>query len=526
MLDDLRRRLARAIAPKSGARMYAAARPSRLTANWGTSVSSADTELFGSLPSLRSRSRALVRDAGYAKRAKRLVQNNVIGTGIGMQAQVSTTRGNLAQNINDAIEREWNKWSRADSCHTGGELHFADLERLAMGQVFEAGEVLIRKHYQAAGESKVPLSLELVESELLADDIHLPAPKNAGAEIRMGVEVDGFGRPLGYWLRRRHPGELRFDTVAPSQIFYVPAEQIIHLRIIDRWPQTRGEPWLHAVAKKLNDMDGYTEAEIVAARGAASYMGFIEVDQLDAPAGEQQADGTEQLELSPGMIGKLGPGEKFQAYAPNRPNSALDAFLRYMLREVSAGLSVSYASLSADYSETNYSSSRLALLDDRDAWRTLQQWFIRAFREPLHREWLDQAVLSGAIPEISLQQYGANAEKFQAVSFKPRGWSWVDPTKEVEAYKEAIRAGLTSTSRVIAATADGADLEDIIADRRREKALLEAADIVLDTEVAEPVAPAPKAAAAPPEDSETEDAADQPAATESARALKIVGVAT
>jgi lambda family phage portal protein len=179
-----------------------------------------------------------------------------------------------------------------------------------------------------------------------------------------------------------------------------------------------------------------------------------------------------------------------------------------MLREVAAGIGVSYESLSRDYSQSNYSSSRLALLDDRDLWKSLQQWFIRQFREPLHREWLQQAVLASAIPELRVEEYMLDRDKFEAVSFKPRGWSWVDPTKEVEAYKEAVKAGFTTVSAVIAGTAGGLDIEDIIAERQRELGMFEAADIKVDTTVEEE----PQPAAAPAAPSEVDDDDDEPPA--------------
>src|SRR5262245_16096352 len=53
-----------------GLRMYHGARPSRLTAGWNPTTGSADSELKMSHRVLRDRSRSLVRDAGYAKRAR------------------------------------------------------------------------------------------------------------------------------------------------------------------------------------------------------------------------------------------------------------------------------------------------------------------------------------------------------------------------------------------------------------------------------------------------------------------------
>ena len=106
-------------------RMYAAANTSRLSA-WGQSNTSADSELNTSLRTLRTKSRALVRDASYAKRAKVIIVNNIVGMGIGLQAQVGTSRGELNKRINDDIEAAWTTWTDKNNCHTGGTLHLND----------------------------------------------------------------------------------------------------------------------------------------------------------------------------------------------------------------------------------------------------------------------------------------------------------------------------------------------------------------------------------------------------------------
>ncbi|MGH7605421.1 MAG: phage portal protein [Gemmatimonadaceae bacterium] len=440
--------------------MYAGAMQSRLTANWQAQTASSDSELWSSMTLLRNRSRQLIRDNSYAKRAKIIVVNNVIGSGISMEPKVKNQRGTLMSAVNDDIESAWGDWSRAENCHTGGKLHFCDLERQSFGQIFEAGEIMIRKHYQPFGSSKVPLALELIESERIADDVLTPV---AGVSqfYRLGVERDEFGRPVAFWLRKYHPGEIRYAGADPNLLFRLPAEQAFHLYVVDRWPQTRGEPWLHAAMRRLNDMDGYAEAEITAARAAACYMGIIETpDEQGMADGPPQEGGVPEFELAPGAVPRLAPGEKFNDFSPNRPNSQMDPFMRLMLREVAAGVGPSYESLSRDYSQSNYSSSRLALLDDRDLWRVFQQFFVRSFREPLHREWLRQAVYAKAISSISTADYVAQPAKFEAVSFKPRGWSWIDPTKEVDAYKQARRAGFISTSQIVALTGGGADLDE------------------------------------------------------------------
>jgi len=298
----------------------------------------------------------------------------------------------------------------------------------------------------------------------------------------MGIELDPYHAQLAYWIYNIHPNELRFVPDKTITTERVPAADVIHLRLIDRWPQTRGVPWLHTALRRLNDMDGLGEAEIVAARAAACYMGFIELPSAETKYGEKATDGRTMEELSPAVIQRLNAGEKFTFAAPNRPNAQLDPFMRLMLREVASGVGASYESLSRDYSQSNYSSSRLALLDDRDLWRMLQRWFIRSFRTPLYREWLTLAVMAGAIPGLDPLTYANEPERFQAVRFKPRGWNWIDPTKEVAAYKDAIRCGFTTVSRVIEQTGNGDDLEDILTEREEELQWMHEKGLVFDTD--------------------------------------------
>lgn len=459
-------------------RNYFAGNDSRFTSGWNSGPQSSDSILYSQIAKIRGRSRDLIRNAPYAANARRIVVNNVIGSGIGLQGAVTKPRGALWEEVNSSIEAQWEKWTYAKSCHTGGILCFGDLERLLMSEVFTAGEAFVRLHLDRFGSSKVPLALEYIEPERAAEEFQVTYPGTQ--RIRLGIEVDEFGRPQAYYFHRQHPGDHRLDLMQRDEILRVPSDAIIHLYICTRWPQHRGEPWMHATARRLYDMDGYSEAEIIAARVSAAHMGFLKTagDGFSTDVvGSQQ-----QLTLAPGIIEKIGLEDEFISHTPNRPNTALDPFMRYMLREVAAGVGISYESLSKDYSQATYSSARQALLEDRDNWKSLQSWFIRAFRYPLHEIWMRQAVLSGAIPEIPLDQFMSNPDKFTAVKFKPRGWGWVDPTKEVEAYKEAIRGGLTTLTDVIAQTANGQDIEDIIETRARELDMLHEKGIETDTE--------------------------------------------
>lgn len=484
-------------------RQYAAAKSSRLRADWNPTDSSADAELVQGLTSMRARSRALIRDTSFATRAQQLFQNNVIGNGIGLQACVKNTRGGMNKAVNDDIEAQFKRWSRGKHCHKGKRLSLALIERWAMGQVFSAGDCFIRVHPDDQG-SGVPMALELIEAERLADEFTSPSiATTSGNEIRMGVEVDQFFAPVAYYIRDRHPNEYRFRAGAANTIRRVPADQIIHLALCDRWPQVRGEPWLHTIINRVNDSDGYIESELVRARAQAATAGAIETPESVDSFGEVQADGSAVMELEPATYKRLNPGEKLVTGPMNSPNPQLDPFMRFLIREMALGMGLSYESLSGDYAQSNYSSSRMGLLDSRDVYRFLQSWFISDFRQKIHEKFMDQAVISRALRTIPMAAYGDDPEYFQAVRYKPRGWTWVDPTVEVEAYKEAVKSGFTSVTDVIAATAGGQDIEDVLETRAEELKVMAELGLVFETspefyDKDEPVAggaPAPPPAA-------------------------------
>ena len=95
-------------------RMYAAAQNNRLTSDWISQATSADSEVRGSIRMLRNRARQLVRDSDFAKSALRAVKNNVVGTGIKVQAQVRMQRGGrLAEEVNANIEDEFKRCGSA-----------------------------------------------------------------------------------------------------------------------------------------------------------------------------------------------------------------------------------------------------------------------------------------------------------------------------------------------------------------------------------------------------------------------------
>src|ERR1043166_2264764 len=141
-------------------------------------------------------------------------------------------------------------------------------------------------------------------------------PGNATAgenEIRLGVELDKWRRAHTYWLWGGHASEYEYEH--SRQRVPVPAAEIIHLYVSHRVGQTRGVSWFHPVLLQLKMLDGYHEAELVAARTAAAKFWVITStsdEGYQAPiAGEKV-----EMEVEPGMLTELDPGKSITPLDP------------------------------------------------------------------------------------------------------------------------------------------------------------------------------------------------------------------
>jgi lambda family phage portal protein len=465
-------------APRRGRRAYEGAMVSRLTADWVTSSTSADAEIDGSLVRLRNRSRQLLRDNPYVQAARRAIVTNVIGRGIRMQSRVPMVRGGgrLDKPTNDRVEAWWRRYCRKEHIHAAGKLSFARILRQAMAAVPESGEVFIRLVPEQFGNSGTPLGLEILEADL-CDETHTVGPDANGNEWRMGVQVSRWGRPTAYRFRLRHPGDV--SGAVGYETADVPAEQIIHLFIPERPGQTRGVPMFASSIKRMHHVAGFEEAEVVGKRARSSLMGFIE-----SPEGELVGDGVEDGErltnFEPGVFKHLAPGESITVPQLGNADTEYEAFLRPMLRSLAAGSGVPYPTVSADYSQSNYSSSRLERLEVLELWRSLQDWIIEDVCQVVFERAIAAAVGAGT---LQLPGYDLAPERYEAVKWFPRGWEFVDPQKEAAANKDLVRSGFKTQAQIVAE--QGGDLEDLLLARAAEVERAEQLGIQFDTNPAD-----------------------------------------
>lgn len=449
---------------------FAAAKLDRLTAGWYGTSNSADTALHGSLARMRARSRQLAVNNDYAKRFFNLCRANVVGAhGIGLQVRAiesETAAGVIYDDrANRLIEEAWRQWSKRKNCSIDGRLSLIDIKQLLIETVAKDGEVFIRKIKGRAAGNGYGFALQLIEADHI-EETHNETLSD-GRKIRMGIEYDANNRPIAYHVLTRHPGDVGQGSYKKVERQRISADEIIHLFRAERVSQSRGYPWLVSAMRRLNMLGGYEEAELVAARVAASKMGFFTSPEGAGYEGsDTDDDGRVISEAEPGLFEQLPEGMKFEAFDPQHPTAGFGAFIKSMLRGAASGLGVSYNSLANDLEGVNFSSIRQGALEERELWRLLQTWLIEHFCEEVFEGWLAMALTTQILPLPA-----SKFDKFNKPVWRPRGWRWVDPLKEMKAYIEGINANLISAQDV--ASELGMDIEEVYAQLAREQKLRE-----------------------------------------------------
>ena len=492
-----------------GRRMYEGARRNRLLHDLIAPTTSADAELRVSLTVLRDRAHQLCRDNPYARQAKRTTQINVVGPrGIQMQAQIMKANGTEKDTRRCRLmEEAWRRWCRPDTCDVAGRLSFHGFEMMIAGSLPESGECLIRIVRQPMGAGRVPLALELIEAHQL-DEEKSGVSDRPGHEWRLGVEINQWGRPTRYAILTRHPGDVELGLNrrgAQEKHVYVDAADMIHVYMPERIGQNRGVPWLASVITTVHNLAEYEKAHWTRKRVQAASLGWIRT-----PEGELIGDGVENgqqlFNTEPGSWNILDPGQEPVAPDFGPDDGQYDNVVRNLSRRFAAGFGCSYETLSRDFSQTNYSSSRLSILEDRDHWRVVQSVIIQLFHQRVFEEWLRAAALVGELPSPAFNDYWTRPERYNAPRWQARSWSWVDPQKEMKALEMARSLLLQSHSEQIAEYS-GEQFDQVMAQIARENELKDSLGLSeMGEEVEQPDQQEPPD---PEEPDDAEDSADE-----------------
>jgi lambda family phage portal protein len=383
-----------------------------------------------------------------------------------------------------AIKRElqdlWTEWT--DESDADGLTDFYGQQSIAADELFEAGEVFARlRPRRVADGFTVPMQLQLLPSEMCPLDYNLSLP--GGARIECGVQFSPIGVREGYWFYKNHPGEATvFNTTdAGKYLYFIPANQIIHLFKPIRAGQIRGVPHTLAGILTAAILDLYDDAELERKRTAALFSAFIKRNAAEtdgenpltgAPTDTNSITGQTTAGMEPGATVELLPGQDIAFSSPTDVGNNYEAFEYRNLLRVSAGVGIPYMNLTGDLRQANYGSQRGGLITFKRRISNVQNSvMVFQFCRPIARAFLDAAVLSGAVEGFTPAQYATEPRAYgQKIKWVTPKWDWIDPLKDLTAEKLAVDSGFKCRSEVIQAMGNDAEEVDEAIAQDQERA--------------------------------------------------------
>ena len=457
-------------------RAYEAAKPSRLH-KLHSDRGSGDASVAKAGDNLRIQARFLDENHDLARGVLNTLVNNIVGTGIRIEALVKDKKGETLTDFNNKLHQLFENWMLKPE--VTWELHWHQLQRLAARSWLRDGEVFLQLLEGISPNldhgTKIPFSLELIEADLVPMDFN-DEKKN----IIQGVKKNQWGKPISYCLYKQHPADIAssLNPKIKEEYKLVPADNILHLKITDRVRQTRGVSIFASVLRRLDDIKEYEEAERTAAKVAAAMCAFIRKSP-DGPIASSKLDdvGNRLMSMRPGMIfDNLLPGEEIDMIESNRPNTMLEQFRNSQLRAVAAGTSTSFSSIAKDYNGT-YSAQRQELVEQSVHYACLREHFVERFIRPIWQRFIRISLLTDLIDIPK----NLDMNTLVDADFRGPNMPWIDPLKEIHAEEKAVQAGFKSRSQVIRER--GSNPAIVNEQIKRERQDEEAADLVFTTNV-------------------------------------------
>ncbi|WP_242137028.1 phage portal protein [Sphingomonas sp. TREG-RG-20F-R18-01] len=487
-------------------------------AAWAPTMGSADLDVIPSKQLSDARVRDMVRNDAYVQGGAQLQKNNIVGSQYLLNSKPSSVAvfGKVDEDFEAAFQEEVEELFHiaADSpknyFDSAGRNTFTDLVRLATGLHVMTGEVLATVEWKKDGRP-FSTAIQMVDTDRLSTPTTFP---NIGDQnIRAGIKRDGSGRPISYFIRAGHPNDYYtpfFNMMA--QWVEVPVEkpwgrtQVIHIFNQLRPDQTRGIAAMTAALKEMHITHRFRDVTLQNAVTQALYAAAITSDLPSetvfqslgggqmTPEAIQKAIGdyavgyfgtidefagsAKNLHVDGVRIPHLMPGTKLEMISPSSGGPLGMEFEASLLRYIAKTLDVSYEQLSGDYSKTNYSSARAAMVETWKAMQALKIEVADRFATEVFRLWLEEMINADMLktfPAAKASLLYTNGRQNLAFDGLARcDWigaarGQIDELKETQADVLKLNNGLITREEVIGKS--GKDWRKVFRQLGREKKL-------------------------------------------------------
>lgn len=456
---------------------------SRLTNSWTPGwLFPQDFKLRSDLVTLQARARELYNNEPLINRFVANLKQNVIGhKGIVLDLNIRDSSGKGDPLANQAIEAAWEDFSDMENCTVTGNMTLLDVQVLCLTSLIIDGEFIIRKWTPFNNSHK--FSLEIVDAGRL--DVTMNRPATPGQnEIRLGVEIDEFGKPVAYNIKKPVSVLYGWDITYTYSWERVPADQIIHGFFKTAANQTRGLPLISSVMLSIHTLNEYIKAELTAAIVASNLVGVLKSNTGDEFVNSNYSNSSNQvppvsnsMTLEQGMFKQLAPGQSIEAVNLNHPTNQFGEFQKGIKANIATGLNIGYSTLTGDTAGVNFATMRSIAIQDQEFYKTLQQFLIDHFLDPVFSGWLETQLLIGNL-KVPTKAQGLvplpyqKKEKFNDPKWRVKRYAYMNPAQEASAQINLVQNKMQSRTSIVAEQS-GKDYEEVLQEIADEQAIAE-----------------------------------------------------
>jgi lambda family phage portal protein len=445
---------------------------------WNPIRSSPASDIDANLDTLRGRSASLYMGTPIAVGAIRTSCSNVIGAGLHVSPRPKY--GILGINAEQAavwakkVEEEFDMWASSKDCDLYRKNNFYDMQDIAYLDYLIDGDSFAAFQYRKATPT-IPyaLRLQLIEGTRVcnpdAANIYGIGPLSVeahnsqnGNRIIDGVEIDGDGAVVAYWVCNRYPYDptdlSRIHTWQRVEAFGAESgmPNILQVSHDERPEQLRGVPYLAPVLEMIKQIGRFGDAELTSAIVKSFFSLFIkETSSHDMDANPPLTEALDPHEkkkagikandflLGPGTMNVLPTNYDVVTVDPQRSLSTFEPFTTMLIKQVGAAIGIPYEVLMKSFN-SSYTASRAALLQAWSQFKMRRTWFSRDLCQPVYERWLAEAIMTGRIDapgyfeDPLIRKAWANTEWYGPVM------GVLDPVKEVQAANNRIALGVST----------------------------------------------------------------------------------
>lgn len=485
---------------------------------WQPTLMSADADMLPDKELLDARARDMDRNDAFVHWGGQQHRDSIVGSfyllNAKPQAEVLGKADGWSEDFQREVEPLFSLWAESpmnwvDMTRVNS---LTEMIRLAVGVFVFSGEALATAEWSRARGRDFRTAVQMVDT----DRLRTPPQHVGNPRWRAGIRHNRAGAPIAAAVQVEHPHEYGMFLPQAGEFFReVPfrkpwgRQMVLHLKEQQRVDQTRAVSDLTAGLREIAITRKFRDITLQNAVLNASYAASIESEMPHEVVSAQLGTGqnmsaaisgyanaymgqiaawskaSRHLTMDGIKIPHLYPGTRLQLRPAGSPGGVGQQFETSLLRYLAAALGITYEEMSRDYSKTNYSSMKAAMLS---TWRFMQarkRIVADRLANFVYRLWLEEAIWANKLTTFPASEAGrlytdghlnVMFDALSSAEWIGAARGQVDELKETQAAVLRLKYGLSTREYELARL--GKDWREVFRQQERENAEAEARGLV------------------------------------------------